>query len=163
MSYGRCNIELHHTLGYFMALFDIFSGDNEGCLHFFHGFASMTFIDATVIGCDNKNSLIKHSGFFYSIDYLAYILIQFFQHYIIFRSVMTCCMSDMVRVVDDYGQQVRMCFFYIISSILCSSCWVTLCFGNMFIIIECESIYQTTDCLPFVYATYLSFGIGFMQ
>ena len=77
----------------------------------------MSFIDPPVVGSNNKDRIIQHTGIFYSFYDLSDITIQYFQHIIILRGVMAIRMADMIRVIKNDRTQVRFGRLDIVDSI----------------------------------------------
>ena len=87
---------------------DILAGNDERSFHLLHRLSAMSFVDATMIGSQYENSIIKDSCFFYCLDNLTHVCIQFFEFLIICRSVMSLGMAGMVGTVITNGNESRM-------------------------------------------------------
>ena len=97
----RSTVELHHAFLEFISFLDSLAGNNKGSLHFFHGLAAMPFLDTTMIGCDDKDSLIQHTCILNRLNDLADIAVELFQLFIVGRCVMTFSMTDMIGFVEN--------------------------------------------------------------
>ena len=89
VSYCRSYIILHHA--YIIktkSFFNILTGNDESSFHFLHCFAAVTLLDASMVGSQYENSVIKDACIFYGLDNLADISIQLLEFLIISGSVM---------------------------------------------------------------------------
>ena len=65
----------------------------------------MTFLDTSVVGSNDKDSVIIHTGFFYGCHDAGNVAVQFFQFTVISRSVMPFLVAYVVGIVKANGYQ----------------------------------------------------------
>ena len=95
----------------------------------------MPFLDTTMIGCDDKDSLIQHTCILNRLNDLADIAVELFQLFIVGRCVMTFSMTDMIGFVENDIDQCRTCTLDIFNRTFGSGRILRL-FRNIFIITQ---------------------------
>ena len=97
------------------------------CFHFLHCFAAVTLLDASMVGSQYENSVIKDACIFYGLDNLADISIQLLEFLIICGSVMSFSVSGMVGTIIADSNKSRMFLLYVsLDAILPNSLGVLL-------------------------------------
>ena len=56
------HIVLHHAFVELAALADVLAGNDKGCLHFLQSDTAMPLASATMIGGDDENGVVGHTG-----------------------------------------------------------------------------------------------------
>ena len=85
VEYGRSAVELHHAGLYFASFLDAFTSDDKRCVDFFQCLSAMAFVDASVVGSNDEDTVLVNACIFCGLDDFTHITIQFGQVGIISR------------------------------------------------------------------------------